>query len=160
MASQKTINTKKKVVKKKVSSTKPVKETQKDKYFEAVGRRKSSSARVRIFANSGEKGGVTINEKELKDYFALKELQQIVISPFKKTSQVTKFFTSVKVYGGGIKSQSEAIRLGISRALIKYDIGLRPVLKAEKFLMRDARVKERRKFGLKKARKAPQWSKR
>jgi small subunit ribosomal protein S9 len=126
------------------------------KYFEAVGRRKTSVARVRLFKATGS--SFSINDKKLEDYFFTKEMQHIVESPLKGIAQ--KFKISVKVMGGGIHSQAEATRHGISRALIIFDKELRKSLKAAKFLKRDARAKERRKFGLKKARKAPQWSKR
>ncbi|MFC1625399.1 30S ribosomal protein S9 [Patescibacteria group bacterium] len=137
------------------------KEDKKEEYFEAVGRRKSAIARVRIFPKHKDKGEILVNEKELSVYLPQKELQEIIKIPFKKAGLKEKdFYISIKVYGGGIRAQADAIRLGISRALLKINPDFRPTLKAEGFLTRDARVKERRKFGLKKARKAPQWSKR
>jgi small subunit ribosomal protein S9 len=127
------------------------------KYVEAVGRRKTSVARVRIF----EKGeGIVVNEIDYKTYFPTEEMQKIAEDPFRKTRPATRFSVSAKVNGGGIHSQAEALRHGLSRALIEFDKDLRPVLKKAGFLMRDPRMKERRKFGLKKARRAPQWSKR
>jgi small subunit ribosomal protein S9 len=146
---------KKKVVKKTVKKTKAS-----NKYFEAVGRRKSSIARIRLFEKTGEKGTIQINEKELSQYFPLEEHRKLINSPLIKTKTEKNFFVSCKVYGGGTHSQSQAIRHGISRALLKVDPEFRPILKLEGFLTRDSRAKERRKFGLKKARKAPQWSKR
>jgi small subunit ribosomal protein S9 len=131
---------------------------QAEKYFEGIGRRKSSVARVRITPAS--KTVYKINEKTLADYFTIKELQNIVEDPMNKTELKQKFEVSIKVSGGGIKGQAEAIRLGVSRALIIFQAELRGGLKKLGFLKRDPRVKERRKFGLKKARKAPQWSKR
>jgi len=131
-----------------------------EKYFEAVGRRKSATARIRIFHKHADKGKIKVNDKELNIYFPIAELQNIVKDPFKKTKNEKEFFVSIKIYGGGIKSQAEAVRLGISRALLKFEPTLRQILKAEGFLTRDSRIKERKKFGLKKARKAPQWSKR
>jgi small subunit ribosomal protein S9 len=131
---------------------------QAEKYFEGIGRRKSSVARVRITPAS--KTAYKINEKTLADYFTIKELQNIVEDPMNKTELKQKFEVSIKVSGGGIKGQAEAIRLGVSRALIIFQAELRGGLKKLGFLKRDPRVKERRKFGLKKARKAPQWSKR
>lgn len=134
--------------------------TKKDKYFEAVGRRKCSIARVRLFEGGKEKGEMLVNEKNAADYFPTEEIRTLAKSPFKITKTVKEFYTTVKVCGGGMKSQAEAIKLGVSRALLKYKAELRPTLKSEGFLTRNPRVKERRKFGLKKARKAPQWSKR
>jgi small subunit ribosomal protein S9 len=131
----------------------------KDKYYEAIGRRKSATARVRLFSNKN-KGEITINEKPLSVYLPIQELQESVKAPLKKTSMEKEFYISSKVAGGGLRAQAEAIRLGVSRALVKFQSDLRGVLKADKFLSRDARKKERRKPGLKKARKAPQWSKR
>ncbi|NQV88380.1 MAG: 30S ribosomal protein S9 [Parcubacteria group bacterium] len=128
------------------------------KYIEAVGRRKTSVARVRI--TEASKNSITVNDREFKNYFPTKELQNTVNEPISKLKIGIKFSITVKLDGGGISSQSEALRLGISRALIIYDIEYRKKLKQLGFLKRDPRAKERRKFGLKKARKAPQWSKR
>jgi small subunit ribosomal protein S9 len=128
------------------------------KYFEAKGRRKTSVARVRLF--DGKESSVLVNDKKLEDYFPTKELQNIVAEPLKKIKIKKKFKISAKIKGGGIHSQAEALRHGISRALIKFNSDLKKHLKKEGFLTRDSRMKERRKFGLKKARKAPQWSKR
>lgn len=129
-------------------------------YFEAVGRRKSSVARVRLFGNKKKKNDSIVNDKEIKIYFPSAEMRFIIEAPLKLTKTKKDFYMTVKVYGGGVKSQAEAIRLGVSRALLEYKPDFRPTLKKEGFLTRDSRVKERRKFGLKKARKAPQWSKR
>ena len=128
------------------------------KYFEAKGRRKTSVARVRLFS-AGE-SSLLVNDKKAGDYFPTKELQCIVGEPLKKVKIETKFKILAKIKGGGIHSQAEALRHGISRALIKFNPEFRKSLKKEGFLTRDSRMKERRKFGLKKARKAPQWSKR
>jgi small subunit ribosomal protein S9 len=127
-------------------------------YIEAVGRRKTATARVRI-SESG-KGVFTINDKIMSDYFATDELQKTVQDPFTKSKIAVKFDVTVKVLGGGSHSQAEAIRHGIARALTEFDEEMRGKLKKLGFLKRDPRSKERRKFGLKKARKAPQWSKR
>jgi small subunit ribosomal protein S9 len=127
-------------------------------YFEAVGRRKTSVARARLF--KGNESGITVNGKKMNDYFPTKELQNIIQEPLKMMKLDKEFAVSAKVSGGGIHSQAEALRHGISRALVIFDVELRKKLKKEKFLKRDPRSKERRKFGLKKARKAPQWSKR
>lgn len=128
------------------------------RYIEAVGRRKTSSARVRI--TEGTKEGVTINDKTVAEYFPTAELQNIVAEALEKSKVAGKFIVTVKVVGGGIHSQAEALRHGLSRAIVKYDEETRKRLKKLGFLKRDPRMKERRKFGLKKARKAPQWSKR
>lgn len=127
-------------------------------YFEAVGRRKTAIARVRIYP--GAKTTFVINDKELSDYFPTEELQKIANDSFVEGKPAEKFKVSAKVLGGGIHSQAEALRHGIARALIKYDVELRGKVKKAGYLKRDPRAKERRKFGLKKARKAPQWSKR
>lgn len=128
------------------------------KYYEATGRRKTSVARVRIWVS--KENLFLINEKDYKIYFPTKELQTIISDPVAKMKMDGKFKISVKVFGGGIHSQAEATRHGISQAIIKYNIDFRKRLKKAGFLKRDPRMKERRKFGLKKARKAPQWSKR
>jgi small subunit ribosomal protein S9 len=141
-----------------------VKKSKKTEYFEAVGRRKRAVARVRLFtvspSDSMEMGNLVINDKNYKDYFPTQILQQTVESPFIKLKSTSKFNGTIKVNGGGISGQAEAVRHGISRALIIFDINCRKKLKKAGFLKRDPREKERRKFGLKKARKAPQWSKR
>lgn len=130
----------------------------KEKYFEAVGRRKTSVARVRLF--NKEKGKITVNEKTFEEYFPTKELQNAVLEAFEKLGLGGKFAATAKLNGGGIHSQAEALRHAISRALLKVDLQNRATLKKAGLLTRDPRAKERRKFGLKKARKAPQWSKR
>lgn len=133
-------------------------------YIESVGRRKTSTARVRFYnkADLSVKGadeGIIINGKKLNEYFATEELRIIAEEPLKK-SRIGKYKITAMLTGGGIHSQAEALRHGISRALIEFNADLRKGLKEEGFLGRDSRMKERRKFGLKKARKAPQWSKR
>ena len=128
------------------------------KYFEAVGRRKTSVARVRLYP--APKRAITINGKEGEKYFPTRELQKILHDPFERAPASQQFEVAVKVHGGGVHSQAEAVRHGITRAVLKYDSELRKVLKPWGFITRDPRMKERRKFGLKKARKAPQWAKR
>lgn len=128
------------------------------KYFEAVGRRKTSVARVRLYP--AEKRMVMINGKEGEKYFPARELQKILHDPFERAPISQQFEIRVKVRGGGTHSQAEAVRHGVTRAVLKYDSELRKVLKPWGFITRDPRMKERRKFGLKKARKAPQWAKR
>lgn len=129
----------------------------KNKYYEAVGRRKTSIARVRMTEASSNT--YVINGRKLEEYFRTSSLQQTAISPLAKSGG-KKFNISVVLSGSGPKSQSEAMRLGISRALVLMDAELRSELKRSGFLKRDPRIKERKKFGLKKARKSPQWSKR
>ncbi len=127
-------------------------------YIRAVGRRKTSSAVVKLIKAS--KNTYTINGKDLSDYFKTLELRKIVTGAFEASGGTDKFEVVVTTKGGGIHSQAEAVRHGISRALVSSDKELRTPLKKAKMLKRDPRQKERRKFGLKKARKAPQWSKR
>lgn len=129
-----------------------------DRYFEAVGRRKTATARVRI--TPGSKESVTVNDKSLNDYFQTDRLMEIVKDSQKASGIAQKFMITVKVVGGGIHAQAEAVRHGISRALVEYDANLRGTLKKAGMLKRDSREVERKKPGLKKARKGPTWSKR
>ena len=129
-----------------------------NQYFEATGRRKMAVARVRILTQ-GEKA-ILINGKKYQDYFPTLENQQIVVSPLEKMNILDSLAISVKVKGGGFVSQAEAIRHGISRALLVLNSGFRKKLKKAGFLTRDSRTRERKKFGLKRARRAPQWRKR
>jgi len=136
------------------------KEKTADRYTEAVGRRKTASARVRITPAS--KNTFKINDRDLASYFPTAELRKIIEEATNKV-KVGNFNISIHVKGGGVHSQAEAVRHGISRALVKHDEhdeSSKTKLKTAGFLKRDPRAKERRKFGLKKARKAPQWSKR
>lgn len=128
------------------------------KYFEAMGRRKTAIARVRIWPNN-KNLEIFINGKNLEDYLKEKELQNILLSPFVKTG-IKGIKVTIKVFGSGLRAQSFAIRHGLSRALIMAHPEVRSVLKTLKFLTRDSRMKERKKPGLKGARRAPQWSKR
>ena len=127
------------------------------KYIESVGRRKTSVARVRLFKST--KKSIEINGKPFEQYFPTTEMKLIAEGPFKEASK-DGFAVTAKIVGGGIHSQAEALSHGISRAIIKEEPELRKTLKKAGLLKRDPRAKERRKFGLKKARKAPQWSKR
>ncbi|MEK7637761.1 MAG: 30S ribosomal protein S9 [Patescibacteria group bacterium] len=127
-------------------------------YVFAVGRRKEAVARVRWHAS--QPAGVTVNGLPLATYFPTFELQHIVLQPLVLTHHDTHGAVSAKVSGGGINGQAESVRLGIARALVKVDADLRLVLKRAGFLRRDPRVKERKKYGLKRARRAPQWQKR
>ena len=126
------------------------------KYY-GTGRRKSSVARVYLSAGKGE---ITINGRSFDDYFGTEILKTIVRQPLVITDTEGKFDVNVTVKGGGTTGQAGAVRHGISRALLEADADFRPVLKKEGFLTRDPRMKERKKYGLKKARRAPQFSKR
>ncbi|MCR4436225.1 MAG: 30S ribosomal protein S9 [Clostridiales bacterium] len=125
--------------------------------YYGTGRRKKSVARVRLVPGDGK---VIINDRSLDEYFGLATLKVIVKQPLVLTDTAGKFDVICKVAGGGFTGQAGAIRHGISRALLKADEELRPVLKKAGFLTRDPRMKERKKYGLKKARRAPQFSKR
>lgn len=127
-------------------------------YIETIGRRKTSSARTRL--TRATKMSVTINGKALHEYFLVAEYQKLALSPLVDAFPGEKFLITIVVKGGGISSQAEAIRHSLGRALIKLDPSIRGIVKKSGHLKRDPRAKERRKFGLKKARKAPQWSKR
>ncbi len=125
--------------------------------YYGTGRRKSSVARVRLVPGEGN---ILINNRKMEDYFGLKTLELIIKQPLNLTDTIGKYDVIAKVAGGGQSGQAGAVRHGISRALLKVDEELRPALKKAGFLTRDSREKERRKYGLKKARKASQYSKR
>ena len=127
-------------------------------YFFAAGKRKTSVARVRLYPNG--KGEITVNDQPANTYFTMITSMGVIKHPLKLTGLTSKFDISVKVLGGGISSQAEAVRHGISRALLDFDSSLRSTLKKAGLLTRDARIKERKKPGLKRARRAPQFSKR
>ena len=126
-------------------------------YFYGTGRRKKSIARVRLLPGTGN---ITINGRDIDDYFGLETLKLIVNQPFEVTDTFGKFDIIARVNGGGFSGQAGAIRHGLSRALCLADANLRPALKKAGFLTRDPRMKERKKYGLKAARRAPQFSKR
>lgn len=126
--------------------------------FWGTGRRKKAIARVRIIP--GGEGAITINKRNIDEYFPLETLKYIVRQPLVLTNNADKYDVAVNVIGGGTTGQAGAIRHGIARALCEADAGLRPALKQAGFLTRDPRMKERKKYGLHKARKAPQFSKR
>ena len=132
--------------------------TPKKAYFYGTGRRKSSIARVRLIP--GGTGVITVNNRTLDNYFGMETLKYIVKQPIETVGVAEKFDVEVKVQGGGFTGQAGAIRHGLSRALIQADAEFRPALKAAGFLTRDSRMKERKKYGLKAARRAPQFSKR
>ena len=132
-----------------------------EKYFYAVGRRKSAVAQVRLFENDkAADDDLIVNGKGFKDYFRIISLQNIFLSPLKAVGMQGKVGMTIIVKGGGISGQVEAVRLGIARALVEYDGNLKKTLKDIKLLTRDSRKVERKKAGLKKARKSPQWAKR
>lgn len=130
------------------------------KYFEAVGRRKTSIARVRLFAQKGESANIIVNKKPHTKYFPGVGLRKIAEEALARIKLENNYQVRALLKGGGLHSQAEALRHGIARALLKVDPNYRKPLKQMGFLKRDPRMKERRKFGLKKARKAPQWAKR
>ena len=132
--------------------------TSKKPYMYGTGRRKSSVARVHLYPNGT--GAVTINGRDINDYFGLDTLKLIVNQPFTTTNTVGKFDVEATVTGGGVTGQAGAIRHGIARAMLQVDENYRAALKAAGLLTRDPRMKERKKYGLKAARRAPQFSKR
>ncbi len=161
---KKTTTSKKGETKKTKKTDKKAKEAVAQQYYEAVGRRKTSIARVRLFTcqpdKSVAKGNLEVNAKPYKKYFPTLEFQKIVEAPFERLKSLNRFNAVVKVRGGGIRGQAEAIRHGIARTLVLFDSNFRKKLKKAGYLTRDPRKKERKKFGCKKARRRPQWSKR
>lgn len=129
-----------------------------EKYYQTIGRRKTAIAQVRVFP--GGSGKVTINDKDLKEYFPQVAMQDAVLAPLKQTGKQESVDITVRAVGGGLTGQSDAIKMGIARGLVKMDETLKETVKAHGFLTRDARKKERKKFGLHGARRAPQWRKR
>ena len=137
-----------------------------EKYYEAVGRRKESIARVRMYTKKAtdianeEKALVTVNGKDYREYFTDANLWEVVESPLRKLKSANRFKATVVVRGGGKSGQAGAIKHGLARTLVEFDNNFRKKLKKAGYLTRDPRAKERRKYGLKKARKAPRWAKR
>lgn len=138
-----------------------------EKYYEAVGRRKEAVARIRVYTkkstdhHDSDKAVIIVNGRDSAEYFGhQEELQATVESPLQKLKSVDRFKVMVQVQGGGIHGQAEAIRHGLSRALVLFDLNFAKKLKKAGYLTRDPRAKERRKYGKKKARKSPQWAKR
>lgn len=129
-------------------------------YYEGIGRRKAASARVRLYTGTENQGEIVVNDRPYTEYFARGIDVAHMIEPLEATGMKSRFEVSVKVDGGGVRGQAGAVRLGIARALLEWDSDLRPVLRRGGYLTRDARVKERKKPGLKGARKAPQYTKR
>lgn len=144
--------------------TPPVFKPRPEKYYEAVGRRKRACARVRLYTsnpqNSAEAGNIEVNAKPYKTYFPGERVWTIAEDPLKKLKSMNRFRVTVRVEGGGTHAQAEAVRMGIARTLTLFDANFRKRLKRAGFLKRDPREKERKKYGLKKARRAPQWAKR
>lgn len=135
-------------------------DTPNGQYYEGIGRRKTATARVRLYPATGTQSDFRINEThDLATYFPLTALQQTIYAPLTRTA-AGPYHVSVHISGGGVSAQAEALRLGIARALTHENSEYRPILKKAGFLTRDARKVERKKFGLKKARKRAQWSKR
>ena len=128
-----------------------------EKFEYGTGRRKTATARTRIYAGSG---GITVNGRSFEDYFPRKTLQMIIRQPLVLAKLADKFDIRINVAGGGVTGQAEAVRHGISRALLQHGDEMRPILKKAGLLTRDPRMKERKKYGLKAARRAPQFSKR
>lgn len=145
------------VVAEKAEKTEKSSAPKSNKYYEAVGRRKSASARVRLFTKNKD---IVVNNRTLNDYFPVLRFQKEAVSPLDKMKIADKLGVVAKVTGGGIMAQSEAIKLGIARALVKFNPIFKKRLRKLGLLTRDARVVERKKYGLKKARRAPQWTKR
>ncbi len=143
--------------KKTKDETAPTHAPKKGKYFYANGKRKRAIARVRLYKGTGE---IIVNDKKITEHFKVKTFIGIINSPFKIVGAEKKFDVTIKVQGGGNASQAEAIRHGISKALLEADPLSKPSLKKAGFLTRDSRIKERKKYGLKRARKGPQFSKR
>ena len=138
-----------------------------EKYYESVGRRKEATARIRVLTKKSsdiqsfeDKAIIIVNDKQYYDYFKASNLQDIVDAPLKKLKSLNRFKATVKVNGGGLHGQADAIKFGLSRALVLFDPNFAKKLRKAGYLTRDSREKERRKYGLKKARKAPQWAKR
>jgi small subunit ribosomal protein S9 len=128
------------------------------RYYQGIGRRKSATAQVRLFSKGEKK--IIVNNKDYREYFPIIDMQAIVVSPLERMKSLDRFRVEALTYGGGLHAQAEAIKLGIARALVSFNPDYRKRLKKAGFLKRDPREKERKKFGLKRARRAPQWSKR
>lgn len=148
---------KNKKTEKKPKTEKVLLSVKKEHYFEAVGRRKTAVARVRLHT---KKIGVEVNEGDFQKYFPILRLQKKITAPLEKMKIADKLGAVIKVKGGGINAQAEAICLGIARALIKFNPDFKKRLRRFGYLTRDSRKVERKKYGLKKARRAPQWKKR
>ncbi len=149
----------KKTVEKEKTEKEPAKTKVAERYFYAIGRRKTSVAKIKLFPSKEENNSIEVNEKKVEDYFPIERLWVIAASPLELMGDA-KFRVVVKVSGSGVSAQADAVRLGISRALVVFDETLKKTFKDKGYLTRDPREVERKKPGLKKARKAPQWAKR
>lgn len=129
-----------------------------EKYYQSIGRRKTAIAQVRLFPVGS--GKVTINNKDIKDYFDSEQMCQVALLPLREVGKLDNVDITVRAVGGGKNGQVDAMKMGIARALVKYDESLKSVIKANGFLTRDARKKERKKFGHRGARRSTQWRKR
>ncbi len=129
-----------------------------EKYYQSIGRRKTAIAQVRLFPIGS--GKITINKKDIKDYLDTEQLRDTAVSPIKEVGKLDTVDITVRAVGGGKAGQADAIRMAIARALVKYDESLKSVIKARGLLTRDARKKERKKFGHRGARRSTQWRKR
>ncbi len=127
-------------------------------YYYGTGKRKTAIARVRLYADDG--GPIIVNGKPMDEYFGWSTWQRVVTDAFQVTGTLNRFRVVAKVIGGGVNAQAEAIRHGITRALIVFDPDMKPALRRAGFVTRDARIKESKKYGLKRARRAPQYTKR
>lgn len=130
------------------------------RYYYAVGRRKTAVAKVKLYKSGANQSTLMVNDKKIDEYFSLARLREMAKNPLALAGEGLNFDVTVKVLGGGISAQAEAVRLGIARALVVFDSELKKSLKDKGFLTRDPRKVERKKAGLKKARRAPQWAKR
>jgi len=148
--------TKKKIIKK--TESKKEKSAKETRYIEATGRRKTAVARVRLWTKG--KKELLVNNKPYENYFSTFELQQVAKSALSKMKSLDRFRISVRVKGGGLHSQAEAVRHGVSRVLVIFNPDYKKRLRKAGYLTRDPRMRERKKFGLKRARRAPQWQKR
>lgn len=149
---------KKEKIKSQKNEEKETNDFNKNKYLYTVGRRKEAISQIKLFTSG--KGEIKINNKNYQDYFPYFEFQQLILAPLKQVGQEDKVDISIKVKGGGKRGQAESIRLALARALINLNPNFRKSLKRLGYLSRDSRIKERKKPGLKRARRAPQWQKR
>ncbi len=133
-------------------------ESTEQRYYYGTGKRKTSIAKVRLYLDDG--GPIIINNKPMDEYFNWAPWQSIVVEPLRVSNALNRFRVVVRVIGGGVHSQAQAIRHGVARALLAYDSELKPGLRRQGFITRDARIKESKKYGLKRARRAPQYTKR
>lgn len=162
-AVEKTVAVKEKPAAEKKPAKKVEPKPKPKRYFEAVGRRKTATCRARLFTArplDEQIGRILVNGKSYKEYFSTPELRQIVEASLNKLKSLNRFEVTAIVHGGGVKAQAEAVRHGIARSLVLFNVDFQKKLKRAGYLRRDPRMKERKKYGLRKARRAPQWAKR